>query len=186
VLNKGGAGGAIIVGTAAGSDYTNLDALVYDGVELLDPWAQEDVEMVAIVGRKLLHDKYFPLINADPVNNSTQVLASDIIVSQKRIGGLPAVRVPYFPDNAVLITRYDNLSLYWQEGGRRRLVKDCPELDQINNFESSNDAYVVEDYGFAALIENIQLPAGQPTLGDVDGAAAFAAEQAQVAPAVGD
>ncbi|WP_412130342.1 P2 family phage major capsid protein, partial [Cellvibrio mixtus] len=47
-------------------DYENLDALVYDAVnELIDPWHQESTELVAICGRKLLGDKYFPLINKD-------------------------------------------------------------------------------------------------------------------------
>ena len=50
-------------------------------------------------------------------------------------------------------------SLYWQISARRRLIKDVPEVDAIQNFESSNDAYVVEDYGRGALIENIEFAA---------------------------
>jgi len=79
--------------------------------------------------------------------------------SQLRLGGLPGVTVPYFPDGAVLITRLDNLSLYFQNGARRRAVIDNPKKDQIEHYESSNDAYVVEDYGLAALVENITLQA---------------------------
>lgn len=45
-----------------------------------------------------------------------------MIISQKRIGGLQAVRAPYFPDNALLITRLDNLSIYWQNETRRRHI----------------------------------------------------------------
>jgi hypothetical protein len=37
----------------------------------------------------------------------------------------------------------------------RRLIKDQPELDQVTDFQSSNEAYVVEDYSFSALVENI-------------------------------
>lgn len=44
------------------------------------------------------------------------MLAADLIISQKRLGGLQAIRVPFFPDNTILITRLDNLSLYWQDG----------------------------------------------------------------------
>lgn len=72
----------------------------------------DDTELVVICGRKLLSDKYFPIVNRDQAN--TETLAADVIISQKRIGGLPAVRVPYFPKNAMLITRLDNLSIYWQ------------------------------------------------------------------------
>jgi len=139
--------------------YKNLDALVFDAVNnLIDPWYREDTELVAIMGRDLLADKYFPLINTNQV--PTETMATDMIVSQKRVGGLPAVRVPYFPANAMLVTRLDNLSRYWQEGARRRTIVDNAKRDQIENYESSNDAYVVEDYGLGCLIENIELVAG--------------------------
>ena len=154
-LVANGMPGKVIIGDVADADYANLDAAVTDAVNLLDPWYQEDTNLVAIVGRKLLNDKYFPLVNTKQA--PTETLAADIIISQKRIGGLPAARVPYFPDNAILITRFDNLSIYFQEGARRRRVEDVPKRDRIENYESSNDAYVIEDLGLAALVENIEL-----------------------------
>lgn len=148
------ASGKVTVG--AGQDYENLDALVYDLVNnMIDPWHQDDTELVVITGRKLLSDKYFPLVNSDLA--PTEKVAADMMISQKRIGGLQAVRVPHFPANTVMVTRLDNLSLYWQEGARRRTVVDNAKRDQIENYESSNDAYVVEDYGCAAVAENIEL-----------------------------
>lgn len=154
-LVASGMPGTVIIGDVADADYANLDAAVTDAVNLLDPWYQEDTNLVAIVGRKLLNDKYFPLVNTKQA--PTETLAADIIISQKRIGGLPAARVPFFPDNAILITRFDNLSIYFQEGARRRRVEDVPKRDRIENYESSNDAYVIEDLGLAALVENIEL-----------------------------
>ena len=154
-LVASGMPGKVIIGDVDGADYANLDAAVTDAVNLLDPWYQEDTNLVAIVGRKLLNDKYFPLVNTKQA--PTETLAADIIISQKRIGGLPAARVPFFPDNAILITRFDNLSIYFQEGARRRRVEDVPKRDRIENYESSNDAYVIEDLGLAALVENIEL-----------------------------
>jgi P2 family phage major capsid protein len=151
-----------------GGAYANLDALVMDAVnELIDPIFQDDDELVVICGRELLSDKYFPLVNSDQAN--TEKLAADLIISQKRMGGLQAVRAPYFPANAVLITRLDNLSIYWQEDTRRRSVIDNPKRDRIENFESVNEAYVVEDYRCAALVENI-------TIGDFSAVAAEAGE----------
>lgn len=146
------ASGAINIGAAG--DYKNLDALVTDMINnLIAPWYQEDTGLVAVVGRGLLADKYFPLINV--TQDPSEQLAAQVIVSQKRIGNIPAVSVPYFPANKILVTRLDNLSIYWQEGARRRAVIDNPKRDQIENYESSNDAYVVEDYGCGALAENI-------------------------------
>lgn len=154
VLGDGAAEGHITYGSA-GADYRQLDALVYDAYKtLLDPWYQEDPQLVAIVSRDLMHDKLFPLVN----NNDapTERLAADIVMSQRRLGGLQAIAVPYFPDGTILVTRLDNLSIYYQLSARRRAVIDNPKRDRVEWFESSNDAYVVEDYGLCALIENIE------------------------------
>ncbi|PKG93658.1 phage major capsid protein, P2 family [Pseudomonas sp. Choline-3u-10] len=146
------ASGAIRIGGAG--DYANLDALVFDLVnEMIEPWYQEDPELVVICGRQLLADKYFPLINQTQA--PTEQLAADIVMSQKRLGGLPAVRVPFFPATGLMVTRLDNLSIYWQESTRRRQVADNAKRDRIENFESVNDAYVIEDLGCAAMAENI-------------------------------
>lgn len=135
-------------------DYKNLDALVFDIVNnLIEPWYREDPELVVILGRKLFADKYFPLVNA--AQPPTEKIATDLIISQKRVGGLQAVQAPYFPAGTMLITRLDNLSRYYQTGSRRRTIIDNARRDQFENYESSNDAYVVEDYGLAALVENI-------------------------------
>lgn len=154
VMDEGANIGAIRVGAAAGRDYFNLDALVFDAVNsLLDVWHQDSTDLVVICGRALLSDKYFPLINVDQA--PTETLATDIIVSQKRIGNLPAARVPFFPANSMMITPLSNLSIYWQEGTRRRNIVENSKRDRVENYESSNDAYVVEDYGAGCVIENI-------------------------------
>lgn len=139
-----------------GGKYVNLDAMVMDAVnELIDVEYQDDDELVVVCGRELLSDKYFPLVNKEQDNS--EKIAADLIISQKRMGGLQAVRAPYFPANALLITRLDNLSIYWQEDTRRRSVIENPKRDRIENFESVNEAYVVEDYRCAALVENIEI-----------------------------
>lgn len=154
VMTEGATTGKVKIG--ASGDYKNLDALVFDAVNsLIEPWFQDDTALVAILGRDLLADKYFPIINN--TSAPTEMLAADMIVSQKRVGNLPAVRVPHFPAGKILITRLDNLSLYYQEGTRRRHIVENPKRDRIENYESSNEAYVVEDYGCGCLIENIEV-----------------------------
>lgn len=149
-------------------DYANLDALVMDATNsMIEPWYQEDPELVVICGRQLLADKYFPLVNQTQA--ATEQLAADVIVSQKRIGNLPAIRVPYFPSNALMITRLDNLSIYWQEGTHRRLIVEVAKRDRIENYESINEDFVIEDYAAGCLVENIEL-------GDFTPAEASAAE----------
>lgn len=152
VLSEGANLGEVRVGP--GGDYENLDALVYDVVnEMLDPWFRESTDLRAICGRKILADKYFPLINQEQA--PTEQRALDMILSQKRMGGQQAARVPFMPDGTLLITPPENLSLYWQNGSRRRHLEENPKRNRIENYESSNDAYVVEDYGFGCLVENI-------------------------------
>ena len=156
VLKDGKAAGKIVIGTGATADYNNLDALVFDAIaNLIDPWHRKDPGIVVILGSNLVHDKYFPLINKE--QPASEKLATDMIISQKRMGGKQPVEVPYVPDNAMLITSLENLAIYWQIGGRRRHVQENPSKNRIENFESSNDDYVVEDYGLGCLVENIEI-----------------------------
>lgn len=158
VMSAGNTAGKVAVGSDAGSDYANLDALVYDVVSsLIEPWHRRDPGLVVVLGRDLLHDKFFPMVNKD--QPSTEKLATDVILSQKRMGGLQVVEVPYMPAGTLMVTSLSNLSLYYQNGGRRRYMKEAPEKNRIENYESSNDAYVVEDYGMGCVVENIELTA---------------------------
>jgi len=148
------ASGKVNVGPSG--DYKNLDALVFDVTNnMIEPWHQENPDLVVVVGRDLMADKYFPIIDQD--NAPTEQVALQMIVSQKRMGNLQVVQVPFMPSGTMMITTLDNLSIYYQLGARRRQIIDNPKRDRIENFESSNDAYVVEDYGLGAVVENITL-----------------------------
>ena len=152
------ASGVVQVGTDG--DYANLDAMVFDITgALLDPWYTEDTGLVCIMGRELLADKYFPMIESH-AETPTEVRALDMIISGKRVGGLPAVRVPFFPARSLVVTRLDNLSVYWQEGTRRRTILDNAKRDRVEDYQSVNEAYVIEDLGGFCAVENIVLPNG--------------------------
>jgi P2 family phage major capsid protein len=144
--------GAGTVGTDV--DFVNLDALAFDAVELIDEWHRDDTDLVVILGR--VDDvEVFVVQQIAAGDKATEMLARDVIMSTKQIAGMPAVRVPFFPANAMLITTLANLAIYTQEGTTRRQLRDEPALDQIENYESVNEAYVVEDYGLTAFVENI-------------------------------
>lgn len=154
VMDEGGQTGVVRIGN--GGDYANIDALVFDAVNNnVASWHAERTDLVAIVGRALLADKYFPLI--DKENAPTEMRALDVIVSEKRLGGLQAVRVPFVPAGVIFITPLSNLSVYFQEGARRRHLTENPKRSRIENYESSNDDFVIEDYDAGCLIENITL-----------------------------
>ena len=156
-----GASGVVNVGILANEtkgDYTNLDALVFDVVNsLLEPWFRESTDLRVILGRELMAEKYFPLIS-DHAGTPTESRAMDMMLSSMRIGGLQGVRVPYFPSRALVVTSLDNLSIYFQEGSRRRTIVDNAKRDRIEDYNSVNEDYVTEDYGAFAAVENIQLP----------------------------
>lgn len=154
VMSSGATVGKITIG--ATGDYHNVDALVMDLTnEMIDEVHQDNPDLVVLCNRKTVADKYFPLVNKDQENS--EKLSADIIISQKRMGNLPVYAVPFFPENAILVTTFDNLSIYVQEGSRRRTVVDNAKRDQIENYESSNEDYYIEDLGLAAMAENIEL-----------------------------
>lgn len=154
VMHEGEVAGKIKVG-GTGADFENIDALVLDLVaNMIDPWHQEDPNLVVICGRTLVHDKYFPIINK--ADAATEKVAAELILGTKRIGGLQPVVVPFFPAKSLMVTSLSNLSLYWQIASRRRHIIEQPNKNRVANFESSNDDYVVEDYGLGAIAENIE------------------------------
>lgn len=128
-----------------GGDYNNIDALVFDLLgEKIAEHHQDDTELVCIIGRELLHDKYLGLVNENEL--PTERLALDVIMTTKQVGGLPAVRVPFFPARGLLITSFDNLAVYLQEKSLRRHIIDNPKRDRIEDYQSMNMDYIIEDY----------------------------------------
>lgn len=141
----------------AAADYSSLDSLVLDAKRGIHEAHRGDNDLVVIVGHDLLDDKYFSIAQTTGAT-ATEVEATDrILASTKMIGGLQAYRVSGFPANSILITKMSNLSIYYQEDSRRRQLKDEPEYDRVANYESVNEAYVVEEYEVAVLVENVAM-----------------------------
>lgn len=146
----------------AGEDYKNIDALAYDLISGMPSWARTSTELSVIVSQDLVDEKYFPMVNRplsatiDGGKATSDEVVAGVIKSQRQIGGRPALIVPYFPEGTMFITPTKNLSIYWQEGGRRRHIKDEPEnMASLVDYNSSNEGYVIEDTDFAVLAENI-------------------------------
>lgn len=167
-----------------GGHYANLDALVMDAHEsLIGEVHRENPEMVVICGRRILTDKYFPMINKFQANS--EQLAGELIISQKTIGQLQAVRAPFFPANSIFITTLDNISIYLFEDGHRRHIVENPKLDQVENYEQVKVDFVIEDYEAGCLIENIEiLEPDESTSPEAEIAKVFAAEMAKAMQAI--
>lgn len=147
----------IKIGDGDGADYKSFDAAVFDACnELLDQWHCESPDIVVIVGRQLLNDKYLSLINS--ADAPTEHAALSTLMLSRTMGGRKAISVPYFPPRSILLTSPSNLSIYWQNNTRRRMIQDNPKRDRIEDYQSVNECYVVEDLGKCALIDDIKLP----------------------------
>lgn len=139
--------------------YNNPDALVQDArSSLLDEWYKDSSDLVVMMGRDLFNTLRLPLINAmSAAAPNTELMAGQLITSSRLIGGLPVYLAPFFPADALLITSFDNLSIYYQVGALRRLMREEPDYNRIATYQSSNDAWVVEDFGKCALITGLKL-----------------------------
>ena len=145
--------GKVTIGAAG--DYKTLDGLVFDAVQLLDPWHRGNPDLIVIIPRGMLHSRFLSAVEKGGASNQEDV-AADAIMTRTRIGGLPYFDAPFFPDGKVLITTLSNLSIYYQNEKRRRHIKDEPEYDRVADYQSSNEAYVIEDMGLVAMVENIE------------------------------
>ncbi|ENZ9653619.1 P2 family phage major capsid protein, partial [Escherichia coli] len=102
--------------------YANADALVQDArSSLLDEWHKEADDLVVIMGRNLFNSLRLPVLNSiSGQNPNAELLAGQLILSSRTIGGLGVFLAPFFPDATMLITSFNNLSIYWQKGSMRR------------------------------------------------------------------
>ncbi|MBK8453617.1 MAG: phage major capsid protein, P2 family [Thiofilum sp.] len=134
-----------------GGTYQTLDAAVFDVMaSLLDAWHVGSDDLVLMLGRELWVNHGLNLYNDSRA--ATERNALQTWFATQAIAGLPTICPPFFPQRGLVVTSYDNLSIYYQTGGVRRAIIDNPKRDRVEEYLSSNDAYVVEDYGkFAAM-----------------------------------
>ncbi|WP_067585325.1 phage major capsid protein, P2 family [Endozoicomonas ascidiicola] len=139
----------------ASGDYKNLDALAYDIYSMI-PDAQRTGGEVAIVGRHLVANDMGKALAAYAQRPTEK---SQVMVLDKAYGGLPSITVPGFPDKGVLVTDTENLALYFQAGKTRRQMADYPRRNRVEDFISSNDAYMIENlHGIAGLeADNVEV-----------------------------
>lgn len=133
-------------------DYKNLDALVYDVSLMIDEEFRDGGDLVAIVGRELLANdkgKLYAAQGATPTEKERIELAQVIAT----YGGLPTYTCPYFPGKGVVVTSFDNLSIYFQDSSWRRHIQENPKRDQVEDYNSRNEGYVIEQLGKFAAIE---------------------------------
>ena len=156
VLKEGAVAGKVTLG--ADGDYANLDALVHDTKQMVDEILREDGDLVAIIGSDLLAADKAKLYTkqGDTPTEKERIENAQVISTY---GGLPAFSVPNFPVNAVLVTSWDNLSIYFQDSSWRKQTVENPKRSRVEDYNSRNEGYVIEQLEKIALTENVELVA---------------------------
>ncbi|WP_407728904.1 phage major capsid protein, P2 family [Pseudomonas helleri] len=156
VLQEGKTAGKVTLGTDG--DYANLDGLVHDTKQLVDERLRDAGDLIAIIGSDLLAADKAKLYakQGDVPTEKERIEEAQVIATY---GGLPAFSVPFFPVNAVVVTSWDNLSIYFQDSSWRKQTIDNPKRSRIEDYNSRNEGYVIEQLEKFAMTENVELVA---------------------------
>lgn len=134
-----------------GGDYANLDALVHDVKQMIDPVMRDEGDLVAIIGSDLLaydKGKLYAAQGQTPTEKE-RIEEAQVIATY---GGLPSFLVPFFPVKGIMVTSWDNLSIYFQDTSWRRHLLENPKRSRVEDYNGRNEGYVIEQLGkFAAL-----------------------------------
>ncbi|NCE86892.1 phage major capsid protein, P2 family [Pseudomonas sp. Q1] len=154
VLKEGKVVGKVTLG--AGGDYANLDALVHDTKQLVDERLRDAGDLIAIIGTDLLAADKAKLYakQGDVPTEKERIEDAQVIATY---GGLPAFSVPFFPVNGVVVTSFDNLSIYYQDSSWRKQTIDNPKRSRVEDYNSRNEGYVIEQLEKFAMTENVEL-----------------------------
>lgn len=141
--------------TLGAADFLNLDVLVHEAKQMLPIQHRNRDDLVCIVGGDILssqEETYFETNGNKPTEKA--MLTGRIT---KAYANTPTMYAPFFPDGGLILTPKSNLKVYVQEGSVRRTHKDKPSKDEVQDFNSANHDYVVEDEETAVFIENISI-----------------------------
>ena len=154
VLTQGLEAGKVTLGV--GGDYANLDSLVHDTKQMVDERVRDGGDLVAIIGTDLLAADKAKLYakQGDVPTEKERIEEAQVIATY---GGLPSFSVPFFPVNAVMVTSFDNLSIYFQDSSWRKQTIDNPKRSRVEDYNSRNEGYVIEQLEKFAMTENIEL-----------------------------
>jgi len=154
VLTEGKVEGKVTLGV--GGDYANLDALVHDTKQMVDERVRDGGDLVAIIGSDLLAADKAKLYakQGDVPTEKERIEEQQVIATY---GGLPSFSFPFFPVDTVVVTSFDNLSLYFQDSSWRKQTVDNPKRSRVEDFNSRNEGYVIEQLEKFAMTENVEV-----------------------------
>jgi P2 family phage major capsid protein len=120
-------------------DYKSVDGLANDLLQSI-PVEHRTGKEVVIIGSGLVSYDSNKIYSS---HGETPSEKNEIRLLAKSYGGMPAIEVPRFPVNGMVVTDLANLHLYFQEGKTRRSTKEESALSCVVDYMSSNDAYAI-------------------------------------------
>ena len=135
----------------AGGDYENLDCAVNDLKSAIP--AHKRSGLVAIIGDDLTSNDKGKLYakQAHTPSEKGKIELAQVI---NTYGGLPSYQIPFFPSRGILVTSFENLSYQVQEGSTRTHIENNHKKKRIEDYQSCNDGYYVEDLEKIVFIES--------------------------------
>lgn len=146
-LTQGSTADQIRIG--ATGDYKSVDGLANDLLQSI-PVEHRTGNEVVIIGSGLASYDSNKVYSS---HGETPSEKKDIHLMAKSYGGMPAIQVPRFPVNGMVVTDLANLHLYYQEGKTRRSTKEESALSCVVDYMSSNDAYAIGNLEAIKAIE---------------------------------
>nr|WP_238336700.1 P2 family phage major capsid protein [Vibrio sp. S12_S33] len=119
-----------------GGDFVNLDLVVLTVKTMLDEWFAATNDLVAIIGNELIATDQAKLYaeNGSIPSEKTKIEMRQVISTY---GGLPSFLVSNFPPCGIMVTSFDNLSIYIQGNTIRKSVgKRNDSKNRVESFES--------------------------------------------------
>jgi P2 family phage major capsid protein len=136
------------------ADFRNLDVVVENAKQMIPEHLRDDSELVAFISSDLMAANRLSALAA---NGNTA--SEKLLVDENRVvgvfAGLKAITPPFFPSGTVIVTYPENLSIYLQEGSLRRSIKDNPQRNRVEDYNSENVDYIVEEEQAIGIITNV-------------------------------
>lgn len=136
------------------ADVRNLDVVVESAKQMIPEYLRDDSELVAFISSDLMSDYRLESLaaNGDKATEKTQVNDSRVTGI---FAGLKSLTPPFFPSGTVIVTYPENLSIYLQEGSLRRHIKDNPNRSRVEDYNSENVDYIVEETEAIGIIKGV-------------------------------
>lgn len=170
-ISEGAQTGEVRIGTGTNDDYANLDACLHDLRTSIPTHRREG--LVAVVGSGILAGAQAKLFAAqgNTPTEKERILNRSVI---GMYGGLPVVEADFFPDNAIMVTRLklpgvnsastSNLSIYYQMGTWKRMVRYEPSVEATIDWNARYECYHIEDLDAIKILQADKVTVGSTVI----------------------